>query len=473
MSNGPHRDQAPGRPDPRRTEVAERDVERPLRDDELFFSTTDAKGIITAGNDVFERASGYPLDVLVGANHNILRHSDMPRAVFSLLWDTIGRGDTIAAYVKNRTADGAFYWVLATVVPVPGGYLSVRLRPTTELFTAATSIYAELRALERSVEGDDVRQRKPSIAASAARLGEMLPAAGFEDYGAFMRHALPAEVAARAARLPDEHRRRLATVPPDAPAGVPEILDAYATLSEFLGSLVGDLARYAALGRTLGEHSQYLREMGDDVRLYAVNAQIGASRLGEHGAALDAVARLLTEQSQATSPLVASVAERAGAAVHDLDEMAFELSISAIQAEMVAVFAHQIAGSPELAATHAPSMLALADAVSRGSERTFASFGSVAERLTEVFSYVTQVGAGISRLARLSLNGRVELASVPDAGSISTLFSDVERQVSDARARLGEFATIDQAARDLQSVAHHEAVHAAVRLHEGALILAA
>ncbi len=437
VNNGPDGEQAPGAPDPRRTKVAERDVERQLGDGDLFFSTTDRKGIITAGNDVFERVSGYSLDVLVGANHNILRHSDMPRSVFWLLWDTIGRGDAIAAYVKNRTADGAFYWVMGTVVPVPGGYLSVRVPPTTELFTAAKSIYAELLAVEQAVEGDDVRQRKPSIAAGAARLGEILPTAGFEDYGAFMRHALPAEVAARAARLPDEHRRRLATVPVGAPAGVPEILEAYSMLSEFLGSLVGDLSRYAALGRTLGEHSQYLREMGDDVRLYAVNAQIGASRLGEHGAALDAVARLLTEQSQATSPLVANVAERAGAAVRDLDEMAFELSISAIQAEMVAVFAHQIAGSPEAAATHAKSMLALTDALNRGSERTFASFGSVAQRLSEVFSYVTQVGSGISRLARLSLNGRVELASVPDAGSISTLFSDVERQVGDARARLG------------------------------------
>ena len=128
--------------------------------------------------------------------------------------------------------------------------------------------------------------------------------------------------------------------------------------------------------------------MGDDVRLYAVNAQIGASRLGEHGAALDAVARLLTEQSQATSPLVASVADRAGAAVRDLDEMAFDLSVSAIQAEMVAMFAHQIAGTPELAATHAPSMLALSDALSRGNERTFAPSASVAQRLVEVFSYV-------------------------------------------------------------------------------------
>ena len=471
VSDTPDREQTPPHADPRKTKAAERDLERHLSDDDLFFSTTDAKGIITAGNEVFERVSGYPLDVLIGANHNILRHSDMPRAVFQLLWDTIAGGDTIAAYVKNRTADGAFYWVMATVVPVSGGYLSVRLRPSTELFAAAASIYEELRGLERAIEGDDVRQRKPSIAASVARLAGILPAAGFEDYGAFMRRALPAEVAARAARLPDDHRRQLATVPLGAPSGVCDILGAYGTLSEFLASLVGDLARYAAIGRTLGEHSRYLREMGDDVRLYAVIAQIGASRLGEHGAALDAVARLLTEQSQATSPLVADVAERAGTAVRDLDEMAFDLSVSAIQAEMVAMFAHEIARSPELAATHAPSMLALSDALSRGSEQTFASFGVVAQRLADVFSYVQQVGHGVSRLARLSLNGRVELASVPDTGSISTLFIDVERQVSEARARLGEFATIGQAAQDLRSVARHEAAHAAAQLHEGALTL--
>ena len=462
-------------PDParsRRSQVAEREVERTLTDGDLFFSTTDRKGIITAGNDVFERVSGYPLDVLVGANHNILRHSDMPRAVFQLLWDTIEADDAIAAYVKNRAADGSFYWVMATIVPVTNGYLSVRLPPTTDLFVAARSVYGEMRAAERAVEGDDVRQRKPSIAAGAVRLAELLPGAGFEDYGAFTRRALPAEVSARAARLPDDHRSRLATVPPGAPPGVVEILAAYATLSDFLATLVGDLTRYAAIGRTLGEHSRYLREMGDDVRLYAVNAQIGASRLGEHGAALDAVARLLTEQSQATSPLVAQVADRAGAAVRDLDEMAFDLSICAIQAEMIAVFAHQIARTPELAATHAPSMLALSEALARGNDRTFAAFGVVARRLSEVFAYISQVSAGISRLSRLSLNGRVELASVPDAGSISTLFTDVERQVSDARARLGEFATIGQAAHELQAVAGHEAMYAAARLHDGAVSLA-
>ena len=157
-----------------KAKTAARNVERPLKAHELFFSTTNAKGVITSGNDVFSRASGYPLDEMIGKAHNIVRHPDMPRAVFQLLWDTISAGQPLAAYVKNRTADDAYYWVLASVVPISDGYLSVRLAPSGEHFELAKRIYTALSDLEKQVEGGDVRQRKPSIAASTERLGELL-----------------------------------------------------------------------------------------------------------------------------------------------------------------------------------------------------------------------------------------------------------------------------------------------------------
>ena len=452
---------------------AARDVERPLSDNELFFSTTDRKGVITAGNQVFERVSGYPLDDLIGRAHNIVRHPDMPRAVFALLWDTIEAGLPVAAYVKNLAADGAYYWVLASVVPITGGYLSVRLAPGGEHFAAAKAIYGELVALERAIEGDDLSQRKPSIAASVSRLGELLGHAGYDDYYAFMRAALPAEVARRAARLPDGHAHGLATPSQGAPDAVVEILAAYASMSAFLAELVTDLARYAEVGRSLAEQSSYLKAMGDDVRLFALNAQIGASRLGEQGAALDAVARLLTEQSQATSPLVAAVAERAAAAVREIEEMTFQLSLSTIQAETVAVFARELTDQPEIHQDAAANMLGLADALQRGSDRTFAALTQAAHQLSEILEHVEHVSGGVDRLARLSLNGRVELASVPNAGAISTLFSDVERQVVEARGRLNAFATIEDAAHDLQRAAGDDAIHAAAQLHHSATTLTA
>ena len=73
----------------------------------------------------------------MGAAHNIIRHPDMPRCVFRALWDTIASGGTIAAYVLNRAKTGEPYWVMATVAPCDGGYLSVRLKPTTPYFETA------------------------------------------------------------------------------------------------------------------------------------------------------------------------------------------------------------------------------------------------------------------------------------------------------------------------------------------------
>jgi len=164
-------------------------AEAPFEVHELFFSRTDAAGIIQAGNDVFQRVSAYEWDELIGKPHKIVRHPDTPRAVFWLLWDTIRQGRPIGAYVKNRAKDGRHYWVFAIVTPVDGGYLSVRLKPTSPLLAVVKQEYAALAAAERA-EGI-----APPAAAAALllRLGEL----GFADYPSFMSAALGQEIAAR------------------------------------------------------------------------------------------------------------------------------------------------------------------------------------------------------------------------------------------------------------------------------------
>jgi len=74
--------------------------------EELFYSRTDQSGIILSGNSVFQRVSIYGWNELSGRPHKIVRHPDMPRAVFFLLWDTIKKGQPVGAYVKNRAKDG-------------------------------------------------------------------------------------------------------------------------------------------------------------------------------------------------------------------------------------------------------------------------------------------------------------------------------------------------------------------------------
>lgn len=86
--------------------------------DQLIVSMTDPKGRITYVNDIFITIAGYEEEALLGQPHNIIRHPDMPKAVFKLLWDTAGAGESIYAFVKNLAHDGRFYWVKAFVIPV-------------------------------------------------------------------------------------------------------------------------------------------------------------------------------------------------------------------------------------------------------------------------------------------------------------------------------------------------------------------
>lgn len=122
----------------------------------LIVSKTDLKGKITYCNELFIYMSRFQEHELLGQPHNIIRHPDMPRIIFKLLWDTIQSGKEINAYVKNMAKDGAYYWVLANVTPSFDkndriiGYFSVRRRPSQEALSVIEPLYKELLALEKS-----------------------------------------------------------------------------------------------------------------------------------------------------------------------------------------------------------------------------------------------------------------------------------------------------------------------------------
>jgi len=166
--------------------------EVPFAFSELFYSRTDPRGVILAGNDIFERVSGYDWSELLGAPHRLVRHPDTPRGVFRILWDALGKGNPMGAYVKNRSKTGQHYWVFAVMLPIAGGFLSVRLKPSSPLFAKIREIYEELVVRER--EGLD-----PEGAAQWLR--GVAHAQGFSSYTSFMAYALGQELTARDARL--------------------------------------------------------------------------------------------------------------------------------------------------------------------------------------------------------------------------------------------------------------------------------
>lgn len=152
----------------RESRITPTGAERTFGEDEVIVSKTDTRGFITYANDVFLRVAAYREEEVLGRPHSIIRHPDMPRTVFKLLWDTISAGEEIFAYVDNLAGDGAHYWVLAHVTPsfdARGritGYHSNRRCPSRAAVRAVAPLYGQLLAAER-------RQANPVAAMAAGR----------------------------------------------------------------------------------------------------------------------------------------------------------------------------------------------------------------------------------------------------------------------------------------------------------------
>ena len=148
----------------------------------MLVSMTDTKGFITHCNQAFVTVSGFTYDELMGQNHNLVRHPDMPPAAYKDLWQTVGRGRPWTGLVKNRRKNGDHYWVVANVTPImvdgkPRGYMSVRTKPTREQIAGADALYAQMRLEEETgrpsfaLAGGQVR--RTGLRGLAGRIGRI------------------------------------------------------------------------------------------------------------------------------------------------------------------------------------------------------------------------------------------------------------------------------------------------------------
>ncbi|AXH09617.1 PAS sensor domain-containing protein [Malaciobacter halophilus] len=116
----------------------------------FLVSETDEEGMIKFANDEFCEFSEYSLEELIGQNHNIVRHPDMPAKTFQDLWDTIKSGKRWKGFVKNKSKTGKFYWVYATVYPYTScdgskGYISCRRKASRDEIEKYSNIYKQMK----------------------------------------------------------------------------------------------------------------------------------------------------------------------------------------------------------------------------------------------------------------------------------------------------------------------------------------
>ena len=238
-------------------------AEIPFPIEDIFFSRTNEKGHILFGNTVFQRISMYSWDELHRRPHSIIRHPDMPRAVFWLLWNTIEKGEPVGAYVRNMAKDGRYYWVFAIVTPIEGGYLSVRIKPTGSFLPLIAQEYAALAAVEKA------QRLKP--AESAIKLLARLAELGFRDYGSFMTAALSQEIRAR-----NEQLGRLADT---ATAHFDGLASEAAALLDHASGVITDHAAHRYVPFNLRVHAAQLGEAGAAIGVIAMNYDILATSL--------------------------------------------------------------------------------------------------------------------------------------------------------------------------------------------------
>lgn len=148
--------------------------------EDMIVSRTDVRGIITYANQSFLDIAGYTEAELLHRPHSIIRHPDMPRCVFQLLWDTIQTGREIFAFVKNSCKNGDHYWVLAYVTADTdhrtgqiNGYYSVRRVPNEAGLQQIMSVYQTLS----NIEAQHTRKRD-GIQHSTQALLDMLASKG-------------------------------------------------------------------------------------------------------------------------------------------------------------------------------------------------------------------------------------------------------------------------------------------------------
>lgn len=155
-----------------------------MNEDDLIVSKTDLSSHITYANPEFCYYSGYTVEELIGRPQNIVRHPDMPKAIFELMWSHLKEENEFFGYVKNRRKNGGFYWTFASVAPVyengqAVGYLSARRKPKPEVLPRVANLYQQMCEVERAAPDGQ------KIPRSSAMLWQII-SKDFDSYAEFI-----------------------------------------------------------------------------------------------------------------------------------------------------------------------------------------------------------------------------------------------------------------------------------------------
>ena len=400
-----------------------------VRPEELFFSTTDRRGIIRSGNSVFSRISGYPTTDLVGAPHNLVRHPDMPAGAFRIMWERLQSGRPMAAYVQNLARDGSAYWVFATVTPHGDGFLSVRMAPAGPLYGPARSLYETVRQYERDAVLRSGMSRAQAAEAGAARAESLLHGLGYRSYEEFMLDALPGEVAVRGSLVRTTFAR------PQASGPMATLLDAAGELDRRLEGLVAALEPYRDLVRALESSAETVIQHAGRLETSVLAAQRASDGVATTAPVLLNVATVMA------GPMSAAVT-----ALHELSPdlvdlraavawLRFRIGLARLHVEMVAAFAAEAVDGLAPDQT-LPEIPGLCDTLADGVAEMAREAGRVNQRLRESAAKVAAAGQFLDEFRRFLGQWRILVGRHRQGGALADLVAPIDDQLDAGHEQL-------------------------------------
>jgi aerotaxis receptor len=417
---------------------------------ELFFSRTNLKGILAAGNDVFVRVSAWSRSDLQGRPHNVIRHPDMPRTIFHLFWEKLKAGTPIVAYVKNLAADGRYYWVIAAAFPIANGYMSIRLKPTSPLLAKVRDLYAAI-----------LREEKESgFEGGRALLMREIVALGYVSYEDFMTKALVLEMHERTVSLMGNANHHVIT---GAFARVSQILS---EVGESYAKSFAQLSTFQECGRRIADCTDRIIEACTKLDFVCYNMTVSAARLGGAGACLGGTAAALAvisdnfrqtaETMQAAISQVGDVTRQLASAIADSE---FDIASAGLQINMLDFYVRELATlnkdgdgeDPEDVTESCRHMITLLNSYTEATSKRMQDLAAAGTRFKQV---IKKVRAGLMALDMIKETGKMEVSRVNDA-SVDELNEHIRKMaifVSETEERTH---TIEETVAEITAGAAH------------------
>lgn len=395
--------------------------------DELFFSKTNLKGTIESGNDVFVRVSEYEKHEILNKPHSIIRHQDTPRAVFKVFWNFLSSKKPIVAYVKNRSKSGRYYWVLAMAFPMEDGYLSIRLKPTSALFSQVQKIYDQVGYSE-SINSD--------LDQSVQMLSKSLENLGFASYDDFMRVALIEEMISRDRHLSclkGTEFRSSKDVNRSSVDGLIELINGCTTMTR---QAFGKTQALADKMDSLVENSEAISRACATVKFITINLSLSSGNLGDVGRALGVVSVNLETLTKEIADSTAEFERAFKAYSISIRDMYFSIATSRFQIDMMKHLADEVIieakETGQFTEQHEEFLFSNCKLLQSLVVDSFGKVSEITKQLYETNQFLLKsihnLRKIITGMSVLHIMGKIELARLKDdTSSISSRLQEMEK----------------------------------------------